>query len=585
MGKKSKAKKIQKTPENGEIIREEKTGVSRIEKIKKIAGTDTKRLGAALLATGILLLTLAFVFTYLKSTLESFSRILPKESTIGFVEINIGNKTELQNAQNILGKYEIYKPENITKSLRDILGIDFANAGFVGGKIGIAFLKSDQNQAEVVVFIGTKDKGEALRFLDGLALKQKGDEFLCGKIENSEICHYTLSYNLNFAFIGDYLAISPLQTTLLRLAKTENYVSGDKKFIHIRNNLPQKSLVFTYVDIENLLSSLFKNEDFIAQKGYELSALLPLLQIFEAHGMVLIASENNFAMQSYTNLNKENPNEAPFITFERKYKGNLTEYIEEKPIMLFGGRNISNQLERISKLLSSEDDAKEILFDGLVKAQATKYLGENVSLENDIYPLLKGEYAFFAKGEKEDLEYKFIMELPNPEDDKGKIEVLIKKFMDINAVFEPEIVETKLPDGTVSKEIVATEEEIERIDTQYKNTNVTSLKLGEKNWGIHYAFFGNVVVFGTTKRTVLNSIDLYGDPELSFKESYLFDAVAKGIIKNCDEISVLDFDFILDKLNFDKEKYGKYIEPFAMIVSGKNFFDDGIAGTNYIIAK
>lgn len=580
MGKKSKAKQRKEEPK----IQEGKKKEVFLGKAKKLTDSKTKKIGAGLVLVGTLILITALVSIYGKMTPSSLSGFLPRENTIGFVELNIGNKTQLRNVFDLLKDHEQYKLENIKKFMYDNIGINFDKADFVSGKIGVGLLKSDDNKANIAVFIGINDKSGALRFLENLALKNKGDEFLCGEISGYEICHYTLSYNMQMAFIGEYLVISPSQKVISDLMAGGKKLSGEKKFIQIRNNLPAKNLVFVYVDAENLLSSLFKNDDFIARKGYELSALLPLLRILESHGAVLVAQDNNLAVQTYTHFNKTDISE-PFIIFEKKYKGGLSNYIDENPLVFFGGANISKQLEKISQILSEGEETKKLLFEGMIRSEVAKYLGDTVSLEEDIYPIIKGEYAIAVEGGGGDQEYKFLFELSNPKKQEEKIKELAKKFMETNAVFAPKVIEVELEDGTRGKEIIATEEEIEETSGDYQNIKITSLKLGKKNWGIHYAFLDNIVVFTTTKKSLMRSIDLSKNTESSFKESYLYDALVAPIIKNCDEISLMNFDTIIGKFNIDMGKYGKYLAPFSVIVSGKNFFDDGIATTHYIITK
>jgi hypothetical protein len=556
-----------------------KTLPKKTQKPVKKKAAPRKKIGVLLVAFGMILLVCVMALLFHKLTPNSLSKVLPKESTIAFVEANISNSSQMENVQNLLGKY------NYLENLKQMIGVDLADANFLSGTIGAGVIKTEAGQASVAVFASVNDKGNTIKFLSGQALSQKGDEFLCGELQGFEICQYKLSYNFKFTFIKDYLVISPSQDALLALLKNKEKLSSNQNFVIARNNLPSRNLVFAYVDTENLLRSLFENKDFVAKKGYELTAMIPFLQTFKSFAAVLIAQENKLAIQSYTQIDKEKLGDASFITFDRKYKANLAKLVDKKPLAYFGGRNVKSQLEKISKVLSNGEEAKEILFNGFIKAQVKKYLGETISLEDDIYPLLEGEYAVSMEGEKEIPEYKVIVELKNAKNDEDMIRKLVKNFVEINAVFAPEVIEVELEDGTMSKEIVATEEEVEQAEEMYKGIKIVSLKLGEKSWGIHYAFVGDTVVFASDTQSIIRSVDLWNNSQESFKESYLYDALIRPLMLNSDEVAYIYFDILLDKLNIDLKENKKFFDPINVIASGKNYFDDGVSTTHYIITK
>ncbi|MBU1992362.1 MAG: DUF3352 domain-containing protein [Patescibacteria group bacterium] len=570
MGKKSKAKKVKKAAAKAAPAKED------LKKVKKIFYSKRKIKGALLFLAGLILLGIVGTLIYFKLEPTPLAKMLPQDKTIGFIEVDIGDQ-QVINAQNLLEKHEIYGPERIKSLVYDVTGVSFDDAAFIGEKIGLGFMQLDESGAIPLVFLSVKDHGDAIRFLRNLAIKEKGDAFTCEKVEGYELCGYKLSYNVALTFYKDYLVLSPSKQVLLEMRKNDDKVSRNRKFIQIRDNLPARNLAFIYVDAQTALKSLFENKSFVEKKGYELSALAPLLQIFKSHGTVLIAQENNLAMQTYTYMDKDKLSEESFISFSRKYASKLSKYVDKTPVAFFGGHNITKQLQRVSKLISTDTRTAEILLDGVLKAQVKKYFGDEVGLEEDIYPIIENEYAFVA-----DPDYKVILELNGTE--REKVEKLLDNFVEVNAVFAPKVIETELEDGTISKEIVASEEEVEEIKEVYKGVDTTSLKLGEKSWGIYYAFLSDVAIFASSKESLQKSIDLYKDPQESLQESAAFKALFAPIIRNNDEISFINFSFLLDKLNVEGE-YRKYFDPISTVVSGKNYFDDGISTTHYILVK
>ena len=122
----------------------------------------------------------------------------------------------------------------------------------------------------------------------------------------------------------------------------------------------------------------------------------------------------------------------------------------------------------------------------MLNAAKNEYFGEEVSLEEDIYPLIEGEYAFAITGNKDDYAFDIILELQDPLRDRDKIEVVVDNFVRKSAILAPKVVEVELEDGTISEEIQTVPEEIARSTEDYHGYEVNILTIGNQPWGIHY---------------------------------------------------------------------------------------------------
>jgi hypothetical protein len=272
-----------------------------------------------------------------------------------------------------------------------------------------------------------------------------------------------------------------------------------------------------------------------------------------------------------------------FINFNNKFRANLLELIPEDLKFYTGGLDLKKQIQRYADLFSAGGEVSYLIFEGMLRAQKSTYLGSEIDLEEDIYPLLQGEYALAVTGEDEEKATMLLLELADPLRDRDKIESIADSFVRKSAVLAPKIVEVELEDGTILEEIQTVPEEIIRSTGDYRGYEMNILTVGQQPWGIYYLIMDDVLTISTKKDNLQKSIDLFIDSQGSVKNSYLYRELISPILRTSDEVLFFDTDFILSSSpELVPEWMTPYLEPFAFVSAGKNYFKDGISTIHYI---
>lgn len=558
-----------------------------------------KRKAIGLILGLIGLFLLLFIVFYTISRVfraEDLAKFLPADSTVALVQVNINERHEqVQRFFNSLDDNEVYEYTNFISIFEEVLEDDFENniKPWINRQLGFALIEKPEakGQIDILFFAETKDKGEATRFMENRGLKNKEDYILNEEYNGVKIYRYALSQSYKFVFINKYMVVGNNEDVLKKLIDTYNGsripLIAVEKYQKISQNLPINNLMFSYIDIEKMLILLKGNENFMSEKGMELLAFEPFLKIYNDFGMAAVMENENMAVQTFTSLDEDYLEGKSFITFDTKFRANMLNYIPENAVFYSGGLDLKKQIHRLSDLFSAGGEVSNLIFEGMLRAQKNKYFGEEIKLEEDIYPLLEGEYAVSIIKSENNEGLLIILELQDPLNDRDRIESITDSFIRKSAILAPKVVDVELEDGTMSQEIQTIAEEIKRSTGDYNGYEINSLVIGEQPWGVHYIILDDKLVVSSKKEFLQRSIDLFSNPQAdnntSLKQTAVYREVISPVLRTSDEVIYFDTSYLAEKMGESIPAYfDPYLKPFTAISTGKNYFKDGISTIHYI---
>lgn len=547
--------------------------------------------GGILMLIGIFALSFIGYFLFGKMfQAQSIAELLP-EDTVGILEINIdGASSQTKKFISLLGKYPAYSQEGLIQLVNLLLPIDYKNdlEPWLGRRIGMAIIggKSQDQGINRVYFIESRDREKAIEFLKNRAADR--DDFTSTDYNGHTIYSYKVSQMFHGTFLNDYLVIGENAEIIKQLIDhtigSELRLSDNADYRKVANNLPQGALIFGYVNIEKLFDVLSKDPKFAAEKGQDLMAFKTFIHLFKAEGVTIFAEEKRLAMQTFTALNKEALDGQNFITFNEKYQGELLNLANEETVLFAGGHDITKELNRIQEIFTSSTGTSSLIFEGLLEAQKFQYFGKDISMNEDIYPLLSGEYLFTVENSFEKPIITLFLELKDKNKDTQRLEKVMAEFIKTSGFFTPHVQEVTLPDGTKGQEIVAVAEKIERSEEKYNDANITLLRIGNTGWSIAYTIIDDVAIFSTNKESLTKIIDRKeGTIETNLRTTPFFNENIQPVLRTADEIMNVKLGAVTQFFGLNEDSIlSNYFVPFANLTITKNYFEDGIS-TIYLI--
>lgn len=552
-----------------------------------------KALGLVLGLIGIFLLLFA-VFYVVSRILrpQELSTMLPENTTIAFMQVNINQGNEhVQRFYNSLSEYEVYSPDSITQLADELLGTDFETdiKPWINRQIGIAVLEKSESKGEMdmLLFVETKDKNATIDFMQSRGLKDQEDYVLTEEYNGMDIYRYALSQAYQFTFINNHMVVATNQDALKQVidshkGSTKKLVNG-ASYQKVTQNLPINTLIYTYVDFDKAMEFLKNNDEFMSEKGKDLFAFEPFLKLYKAIGTTVVMENGDLAVQTYTSLDEKYLKGSDLLKFDEKFRANLLSLMPRNVKFYAGGLNLKEQIYRYSELFSAGGEVSYLIFEGMLRAQKNYYLGNEITLEEDIYPLLEGEYAFALSEINGKQAVTILLELSDPVRDKDNIESIADSFIRKSAILAPKVVTVELEDGTKVEEIQTVPEEIIRTVTDYHGYEMNVLKIGNMPWGVYYIIIDTTLVVTTQEEQLQNIIDLMINPGESFKTGSIFNDSIAPVLRTTDEVVFIDLNHFLGTMKEELPDWlPPYLEPFAYLSTGKNYFKDGISTIHYI---
>jgi hypothetical protein len=580
MGRKSKSKKINANTLLQPIKKEsKKSAVKAKEQPKRRVSKQAIFGGVLVIIMAALLVMVGFLLFNKAFRPASIAKIIPGENVVAVLEINSNfQHSQIVKGTELLKNHKEYSKENLLKYIETQFQVVYETdlKPWLGRSMGVVFFssKKEEEATNKLYFAEIASQENAKKFLSaGNKLNYEGYEV------------YTLKSALYAVIIKDYVFVASEEKDIYELIDAQKdrgqSLYASEKYRKIDDNLPVNKMAFFYLDFEKINNGFIKNFPVLSEKGLSIESFSPFFKIFKAEGFALIAMDNSFVIQSFLSLDAEKLENSQYITFKEKYHAKLMDYVSADTLAFWGGINLEYQLKRMVEVFSGGNEDAMSFINALIQNYVQKYFGTDINFRQDILPLLTKEYALAVEEVDGKNIYKVLLELENPETDASNLQKISEKFIQSGGIFNPSIIEHTLPDGTVSKEIIAVPEEVQKIDSTYKNTVIHGLKIGEREWGVYYAIVNNVAVIATHIDGVKSSIDITGGEKNSLESTAVFDYQIAPILENSDEVTYFNLKKLYPLL-IDENSLNEYFKPIDSFSSGKNYFNDGIVTINYL---
>jgi hypothetical protein len=567
-------------------VLDKKEPSKKFQKVKKIVKEINRKAlfgGVLTIIMLVILVSVGYLLFQKAFRAQPIAKLLPEDDVILVLEINTNfDHNQLLKTFGLLKNHPQYSKEKLIEKIENQFIVDYESD-----------LKSWFGRAAGVVVLNSKKDKEKLNiaYFAEVMSQEKLDEFLIrrnAKKENyKNFSMYEIDGPVYMTLVENYVFVSKEKEANYELvdsqAQTRLYES--KEYRKIDNKLPLNKSAFIYIDFRKINNSFFKHFSFLGEQGLSTEILKPFLKTFTSEGIALVAMDNNFALQSFLSLDEKIAENNSYTAFENKYSANLTAYMPEDILLFWGAENLEFQLNKILHILSGGDEAVSKIFISILENYTKKYFGNDISFSSEILPLLQNEFAFVIEKNKEGKNiYKVIIELKDKQKDMISLHQIASNFTSIGAIFKPKVVERKLEDGTVGKEIIAIPEEIVKSESIYGNTTIYELKIGNQNWGIYYTIIDDVAVIANNFDGVASSIDIVQKKKTSLKVSQIFATVIEPVLKSSDEVSYINTEKLIPGIFKDK-KIPEVLNLIGFLSSGRNYFDDGIVTINYLHIK
>ena len=544
----------------------------------------------ALIMLTILVVVAGMLYTQaFKAT--SIAKYLPSDRTAAFVELNINKEhTQFTKTEKLLAKTE-YSFEKIKSIISDKLGInlDKTELLWLGRSLGIAEIltQKESQSLSTVYFLEIMSKEDAMKFLEVLA-ETNFSKFTQVDSKESVIYSFKLRYKgedrtqdkmYYIGFIENYLVVSEdkevLNSILQEISSKKEKISDTKKYSAISANMPVNSEGFIYVNFKNSKDLLLRKYGMGSFSPVMSSTVHPFSEFFGAEGAVLIAKDDSFQVQSFLQIDGDFLKGTGDVMYKGKYSADLMKYIPDNIYALFGGENMEKQIRRLSNILSFGQGSDDFVFKNAFNSLVQKYFGNNISLEEDLLPLIENEFAVGVRKANDKDRYLIVLKLPDTGEGEMKIEKLANNFISYGTVFEPKVEEVTLPDGTVGKEIVAKSESLIKSKSKYGSYDISELKTEKGDFGIYYISQGDTGLIATDRQLLIDSLKLLsGESKTSFASSKSYDIHIKPVLEKSDELSY-----------FDISKSMPGIKLVKSLSTGREYSANGIMAYYYIYVQ
>ncbi len=500
---------------------------------------------------------------------QPLADILSVENTAAYAQTSIDPQNPQTNLfLNMTSRYPFLNKRYFIGKLEDFTGMNFEEniKPWFGKSIGIALITDESNShgAEPVIFAETKSKSEAKKFLQKMAIKFKSDYPQENKYKKFTIYTYRFSQDFAFTFIGYYLVgtenIEAMENFLDTISDDFTAISSIKEYKEANKDYFDLSLAHAYINPQLLMESAMLSYNSSEEQKYLISNLEPIINIFK-NLFIRLETKNGYLKLKDTTILK-----SAFPRNEEKYIAELAEYMPPNIALFYGGLDITRQILSLGRPIKN-----------IIDIQTKSVLGDSISFEKDIFPLLTEEYAL---GIKENGSVVFAFKAKDPIMTEQKLKTMMIALKRSPLMLKTKIVEVELPNGEKQKESIEAANIVISSETDYRGFKIYGTKTENAEWGIYYTLIDKTVLIGSTENVIKNAIDAFTAKE-SFMFSDEFKTFIKPLIKNSDEIFYLSADKYFNVLSGISE----YLRPVATIAAGRKYDGFNVKTVYYILTK
>jgi len=544
---------------------------------KKEIRTESYLLIGVLGLGGILLIGFSIYWAWSTYTNQSVSTLLPQEKTIVFLEVKDSTlPTKLHENKAIAALLNI---ENIT----GLFGKEEGNIPeWIKGDKGIALLKGGSKEAHSVFFFRSPGRKQALSSFKTIGLTE--EPLQKDKETKQFIYSYPEGQNLFLSFIGPYLFVANNREDLMAIQDTYKgtipSLNDDKSYQKAFGNLPKNVWARGYINIAALQ---FK-------EGQPVNAILKPIQEFATQFSWTIRKHaNGFHFNTFLGVNPE------FLSLNHKSKTKnifnfgLSEYLNADQLAFYlGGADLSAEWQNTLETISEMNPAYGIILEGMVRAKVEKIFGNGISLRNDIYPLLEGEYALSLSSRNDETIGVQVLLKHNDRDFVGiKLDKLRKGFGLLAAQFSPKVKVVILPDGTESRELVADPDRLIETKEEYEGYQINCTEVEESTYGFCYTVTDELMIIGNHIGNIKKTLDATKSSDFVLSGYQPFRETLSHLSKVKDEMAFIGFGQLiplLQKMPFASLAI-PYLESLDAVTWVKHYFDDGVSAEGFVLIK
>jgi len=526
----------------------------------------------------VLLIIFIFYLIWFSFSQKSIAHFLPEDKTVAYIEFeDFALPLKLETS-------EAFNKEQLEKVFNRLFGVDFKTAGIDWDKgcFGATLIGSSNSNSVPVFFMETGSRRKTLNLFKQLALPE--EELAKSGTTRLPIYSYPQSHSFSFAFVGPYTFVSNNLTPLKIIQEVYNgeipALTGQKDYQKSLSSLPRQNWISGYLNFQ----SLNFGDSITASNIIE-----PLKHVINHVALSVRKNQTGFHFNTFVNLTPDLLSLREGLD-KTRFAYKLTDYISSKNLALYiGGANLSQEWQNTLDTISNLNPAYGVILESIIRAQITKVFGDQVSLRNDFYPLFEGEYALaVAKSEENDrTNVSLILSHSDQKFAETKLAKMMQGFKFLAAQFAPKLREVTLPDGTISRELVADTSKLQEITETYEGYNVHCVEVVNTSSGFCYTVTDELMVMANNLDTTTQTIDLTLSPKYVLSQHQPFRQTISNLSKVSDEITFIDIQKATPLIT--GKSYGMLFEPFLKEFEAvswvKHYFDDGVSTEGYLLIK
>lgn len=521
--------------------------------MKKHLKKISEKLGGNLSFTsGFFFLLIGFLMAFIGSFLlfpgvfitEDFENFLPEESLIAFVSVQ-----NLQVPEKLREKYPETE-KRFSDFFSHLLGVDFAKtAEWRGKKAGIVFYENPDDVERLfswAIFLEVDNKKVARTFLSDLA------EGEVGKQGDLEV--FTLK-NRNSActFFEGYAVCTHRDAQIFeKLTKKNQSITKSADYQRWSAQMPTDTYGKVFFRTEKIASLIGAPSSLLAKNittgGFTITENGQSLDL----SMFFVKSEKTAELISAKN------NEAGLITV-----------LPQDTVFFLNGKNTKNTMEATLTELSRHDPEFSVFLLGKLRAlMKNRFFGEEISLEEDVFPLFTDEFILGLSKKDEKLSYFLILR----GDDEIFVEAKRQKFIDgfesVSADFVPTVLSDPAGGADSAEEVFPAGDVLQKTEEEIEGGLLTTLTMtSEKGLEMAFGRRGRDLIVTNAAEDARVILQKMGMPAFKREKALIVKNFPLKTFSTFDEVfsatkeafSYLPFPQITKELYFIQEVSGKIV--------------------------